>query len=280
MSTHNSLTAKWDITDTESKVVGSEYGVAVLTEDEVKYAKDELLDKELLSKFRQQDKFYSDPIYNNQLYSLHSFIPTKGAKPDEHGVFGFMKCRGTFFTQEEADQRAEWIIRNVDSYHTIQTSYTGKPFPICADTKKYVQDTNAVDIRKKATETISQDIKHKRYEEKRTMQEIKEKEKKLLESTGEDFKEDPEDVYTTLMVKKANLVWTYVETRDKMKQMRENIIKTRKEIDDMDKEDSSLKEQYYERYMQARKESGLSEEVTNDNFMKFLVSDKEADLDF
>lgn len=280
MSTHNSLTAKWDITDTESKVVGSEYGVAVLTEDEVKYAKEELLDKELLSKFRQQDKFYSDPIYNNQLYSLHSFIPTKGAKPDEHGVFGFMKCRGTFFTQEEADQRAEWIIRNVDSYHTIQTSYTGKPFPICADTKKYVQDTNAVDIRKKATETISQDIKDKRYEEKRTMQEIKEKEKKLLESTGEDFKEDIEDVYTTLMVKKANLIWTYVETRDKMKQMRENIIKTRKEINDMDKEDSSLKEQYYERYMQARKESGLSEEVTNDNFMKFLVSDKEADLDF
>lgn len=280
MSTHNSLTAKWDITDPESRVVGSEYGVAELTEEEVKAAKEELQDKGMLEKFRQQDKFYSDPIYNNQIYSLHSFIPTKGAKPDEHGVFGFMKCRGTFFTQEEADQRAEWIIRNVDSYHKIQTSYTGKPFPVCADTKKYVRDTNAVDIRKKATETISQDIKEKRLEEKRTMKEIKEREKNLLENTGEDFKEDPEDMYTTLMVKKANLVWTYVETRNKMEQMKMNIIKVRKEIAEMDEEDPSLKEQYFDRYMEARKESGLSEEVTQDNFMKFLVSDKEANLDF
>jgi len=281
MSKHCSLTAQWDITDPESKVVGSEeYGVADLTEAEVKAAKEELQDKGMITKFKQQDKMYSDPIYNNQIYCLTSFIPTKGATPDEQGVFGFMKVRGCFFTQEEADQRAEYIIRNVDSYHRIQTAYTGKPFPICADTKKYVKDTNAVDIRKKATETISEDIKQKRLDEKREIDDIKEREKKLLDSTGEDYKEPPEDAYTTLMVKKANLVWNYTELRDKMQKIKENIIKVRKEIADMDEENPKYKEDYFERYMNARKHAGLSVETSQENFMKYLVSDKEAELDF
>jgi hypothetical protein len=281
MSTHHSLSAKWDIEE-DSKVVGSEYGVAELTEEEVKHAKEELIDDGMIQKFRRQDKFYADPIYNNQIYCLTSFVPTKGAQPDEHGVFGFMKVRGTFFTQDEANQRAEWIIRNVDSYHKIQTAYTGKPFPVCADTRKYVKETATVEIRKKASETISEDIKTKREEEKREVQDIKDREKKLLESTGEDAKEEPHDHYTTLQVKKANLVWTYIETRKKMEQMKENILKARKEIAEMDAEDPAYQEEYYERYMRARKEAGLPTDIdpNENNFIKYMAKDAEEELGF
>ena len=87
----------------------------------------------------------------------------------------------------EANQRAEWLIRNVDSYHTIHTSYSGRPFPLCSDTRKFVKETNEVDIRKKTVETISEEIKSKKEEEKRNVQDIKEREKRLLEESKEDF---------------------------------------------------------------------------------------------
>jgi len=278
--THNSLTALWDVEQPDSIVVGSNYGVAELTEDEVKHAKEELIDHGMLSKFRQQDKFYSDPIHNSQVYCLHSFVPTKGAKPDDHGVFGFMKCRGTFFNQGEADDRAEWIIRNVDSYHKIHTSYVGRPFPVCADTTKYVADTNSVDIRKKATETISQDIRAKKEEERAEIVDMKQREKRLLEENKEDFKEEPIEVYTRMQVKRANLVWTYISTQKKMAEMKESILKTRKEIAEMDAESDAYKEEYMEKYKQARREAGLPEEATEDNFIQYMAKDCEEELGF
>lgn len=282
MSTHNSLTAQWDIKE-DSVVVGSQYGASsTLSENEVKLAKEELLDDELISKFKKQEKYYADPLYNNQTYCLHSFVPTAGATPDKEGVYGFMKCRGTFFSQEESDTRAEWLIRNVDSYHAIQTAYVGRPFPVCKDSRKYTKETNSVDIRKKAVDTVSKDLKSKREEEQRDIKDIKEREKHLIESTGEDAKEDPQDQYTTLQVKRANLVWTYVETRKKMDQMKESILKTRREIAEMDKEDSSYRDDYYEHYMKARREAGLptDPDPSENNFIKYMAMDAEEELGF
>ena len=40
-----------------------------------------------------------------------------------------IKVRGSYETEDEADARAETLIRTVDSYHKIFTAFVGKPFP-------------------------------------------------------------------------------------------------------------------------------------------------------
>lgn len=272
-----SLTAPWDKKNT--KVEQASRG-SVLTDEQVNTALNVLYDTGITDKFPKVDRMYADPIYNNQQYCIHSFVPAKGATPDDHGVFGFMKCRGSFHSIEEANERAEFLIRNVDSYHPIQTGYSGRPFPVCVDTKKFVQETHEVDIRKKAVDTISEDIKQKRIQEKKEMEEIKEREKKLLETTGDDYEPEPMEKYTTLHVKKANLVYTYIKTKEKLEEMKSHIQKAYKEIREMDEESSEYKKQYYDKYKSARKQAGLPEEEVGDNFMKYMCEDVELDFEY
>lgn len=251
-----------------------------LTESEMNQAMNYLYETDITDKFPRIEKLHADPIYLEQRYCLHSFIPSSGAFPDEDGLFGFMKCRGTFHNIEEANNRAEWIIRNCDSYHPIQTGYVGRPFPICTNTKKYVSETHEVDIRKKAVEVISEDIKQKRLKEKQEIDDIKEREKRLLDESKEDFVEDPLDAYITLQVKKANLVFTYVKTQEKLDEIRENIKKSYKQIREMDKENHTFREQYFERYRSARAEVGMPTENSEENFIKYMVEDAELDFEY
>ena len=68
-------------------------------------------------KFPRVERTYADPILPMQYIGLISFTPAKGATPNENGVFGFAKLRGNFSSEIEANERAEFIIRNVDSHH-------------------------------------------------------------------------------------------------------------------------------------------------------------------
>jgi len=268
---NTSLTAPWDRSEP-------------LTNAQTALAIQENLVTGITDKFPKVDRLYADPLYNNQMYCLHSFIPSKGATPDDKGVFGFMKCRGSFHSLDEANQRAEFIIRNVDSYHEIQTGYAGRPFPVCFDTKKFVQETKEIDIRKKATETISEDMKQKRLDEKKDIEEIKEREKRLLADSDaaqkDELKQDPADEYTTLHVKKANLVFTYLETQKKMEQMKASIRSTYASIREMDAEDSELAGMYYKKYMDARREAHIPDDVSADNWMKYLCEDAPLDFEY
>ena len=87
-----------------------------LTEDQVDSAMKALNDTSFVDKFPKIERQYADPAIPLQVYSLVSFVPSKGATPDKDGVFGFAKCRGNYASQPEANERAEYIIRNVDSY--------------------------------------------------------------------------------------------------------------------------------------------------------------------
>lgn len=259
----DSLTAKHDLTENPAPLPPAPLSELMLKDTEL---------------FDRRDTAYADPIYLNQSYCLHSFIPAKGATPDQTGIFGFMKCRGSCQNIEEAEQRSEWLIRNIDSYHAIQTSYAGRPFPVCVDTKKYVQESKEVDIKKQVTKAVSEDIRQKRDQEKNTVKEIHEREKKLLEETSPEYKMDPIEAYTTLRVKKANLVWTLVQNSEKLKEIKQSIIKAREEIDEMDKENGEYQKEFYEKYLAARRQVGLPDrENSEENFIKYMVEDISLD---
>lgn len=259
-----------------------EQGARKLTESEVSEAMKELNKTSFVEKFPHVDRTYADPPVTMQNIGLISFTPAKGATPNEKGVYGFAKLRGNFATQMEADQRAEFLIRNVDSYHKVYHTYVGRPFPITSSSE-YSAETSEVDIRKETTKTVSSHIKQQKDEEQKEVREMKEREEQLLKESKQaredngtrEINVDPYENYITLSVKKAQLSWTFLEHLKKIKEVRDIIIKTREEITKLDKEYPDFRDKYFEKYMQARKNAGLDTNVREeqDNFIMYMVEE-------
>lgn len=229
--------------------------------------------------FTQVDRYYADPPLLNQKVTLVSFVPAKGATPDKDNIYGMMKVRGTFATEEEANQRAEFLIRNVDSYHEIFHALVGRPFPVTT-ADHFASSIKSIDIRKKTTELISEDILSKKRQEKMEMEDIQDREKKLLEESKraqEGLPIDPFDEYITENVKRAQLVWTFHETRKKMLQMRSTFEKATVRIRELDQLHPDFVNQYEQKYMEARRASGIADD--NDSFIKYLGLDLLTDIE-
>ena len=259
-----------------------EQGAPSLTDKEVVEAMKDLNNTNFVKKFPSVDRTYADPPIPMQNIALFSFTPAKGAIPNENGVFGFGKVRGSYSTPVEADQRAEFLIRNVDSYHQLYHLYVGRPFPITSSSK-YSAETSEIDIRKETTKAISENIKEEKFKEQQTVKEMKEREEAMLAESEKAKRDDgtsipdvdPYEEYITLSVKKAQLSWTFLEHLKKLEEVRGIIINTRKTLSKIDSEYPDFKGKYFEKYMEARKRSGLDEKVRDvqDNFMKYMVED-------
>ena len=273
MSQENSLTTPED-RDRENGW-RPESGKPPLSEEEMSVAMTALNDVSFVAKFAKVDRVYSDPSIPMQNISLFSFTPAKGATPNANGVFGFGKIRGTYNLPQEAEERAEYIIRNVDSTHQVFHTYTGRPFPITTSSK-YSAETSDVDIRKEMTSATSSNVKERRKTDEQTMREVKEREEALIaESKMDPDDADPYDEYITLKVKKAQLTWTYFEHKKKMEEILPIIAKTKERLVELDDSNSEFSEKYLEKYMDARKASGLTDEKAKENFLQFLVDDIE-----
>jgi hypothetical protein len=262
-----------------------EQGVRELTNTEVTSAMDELNNTLFTDKFPRADKVYADPAIQLQNIGLISFTPAKGAVPNEKGIYGFAKLRGNYSTQVEADQRAEYLIRNADSYHQIYHTYVGRPFPITFSSQ-YSADTTEIDIRKEMTGSISSNIKKMKEADKKDIDDIKNRQEKLLNESkvaqtdngsGEPSEQDPYEDYITQNVKRAQLSWLFSEHLQKLNDVRDIILKTRDKIKKYDIEHPEFSDNYFDKYMEARKQSGISMDKTNDNnsnnFLRFMVED-------
>jgi hypothetical protein len=273
--TENSLTAPLDRNPDRSYIPNQ--GYRSLTEDEVSLAMKENNNNSIIKKFLSVERKYCDPVEPLQRIGLVSFVPAKGAIPDSQGIYGFAKLRGNFQNDVEASEKAEFLIRNVDSYQQIYHAYVGRPFPLTVSSK-FSGDLNEIDLKKSMVDSVSNNIKVKKNEEQKQIKEIEEREKMLKEDVAKD-EADPIDTYTTLKVKKAQVTWTYIETKKKLDEMKDIIIKTSNEIKDMDNENKEFSDLYFKKYCEARKESGLNLATNQENFMKFLVEDSDLSFD-
>jgi len=232
-----------------------------------------------IANYPRLERMYADPKQIGQRFSLVSFIPSTKATPDKDGIYGMIKVRGTFATEDEANVRAEFLIKNVDSYHKIYHVLTGRPFPATASSK-FSHVTTEIDIRNKIKNIVSADIKQQKDEENKVINEIKDREAKLLEESRKNKNQEPTDPledYTTQKVKFAQLVWTYNETQKKLAKYRKIIIKTRDTVNETETKYPDFKEKYMEKYMKAREDAGLTEDGEN-SFMKYLCEDIELDF--
>lgn len=248
----------------------------VLTEDEVAAAMQENIVDAAVMRFPAVEKTFADPPIPNQTICLHSFVPAKGATPDKDGVYGMIKFRGGFASMEEAVDRAEYLIRNNDSYHKIYFSYTGKPFPATAD-DRYIEKVGVVDIKEKTKQVISEDVKSKREEEKAAYDYLVAREKSLLDSTKEDA-EDPIDEYITIRVKRANQIFHFLDMMRKVNGLKENILKARRDLKDLEDLHPDIKDQWLPRYKEAL--DGLKLDLQNENWMKYLDNEPVEEMGF
>lgn len=246
-----------------------------LTDQQVKDAMSELNITSFVERFPEVERRFADPSIDLQKIGLISFVPAKGATPNDQGVYGFAKLRGNFATELEANEQAERLIRNVDSYHQIYHTYVGRPFPLTTSSD-YSKEVNRVDLQKEMASSISDDVRKKREKEQKEIEEIKNREKELMEDVKK-TEENRDDHYTTLRVKKAQLTWTYIETEKKLQQMAGLIARARHEVEELDKVYPELKETYYKKYMDARRNAGLSNDKVDNakNFIKYMVEDVE-----
>ena len=229
-----------------------------------------------IKSFPEVERRYTDPPVDLQKIGLFSFVPARGATPNPQGVYGFAKLRGNFASEVEADERAENLVRTVDSYHQIYHTYVGRPFPLTTSSE-FSKEVARIDMKKELSSAYSDDVKKKRDKEQKEVEEIKQREQELLDDVKKNQEDDSNrhDYYTTLRVKKAQLLWTYIETEKKLNQMCSLIAKARREIEELDEKDPELNKCYYQRYVDSRKQAGLpvDRESTDQSFMRFLVED-------
>jgi len=245
-----------------------------LTPQQVSDAFDTLVVNSYVRNFPSTEKYSTDPIHNDQKYFVWSFVPSPGAKPDERGLFGMAKFRGAFATTEECDERSIFLIKNVDSYHEYLYGFVGKPFPVTVNTK-YVKEEKIIDVKNDQIRIIGDYVAEKREKEKKDISDIKDREKELLEET-----EKPVDLnqkYITLRVKKAHLTQAIEDAEKKLIKMKKTLRTTYGEIDELDASNPEFKEDYIERYKQARAEVGIVNDVDN-NFIKYIGDESRMDL--
>lgn len=254
-----------------------------LTEIELQNATKTLINKNMLQ-FPRQVKAINDPVILNQEYGLISFTPAHDVQPNKNGVYGVFKLRGNFATLDESQAYAEKLIRNHDSYNEIHTVRVGQCIPL-SKKAELVEEVDVIDLNKEVESIVSKDVKEKRQKEKQEMKTIQEREKQLLKENTEilsgDYAEDPLDQYIMLKVKKAQLMWTLVETRKRMEnEIIPSIRKAKKDLQDMDEKYPEFDKQYYERYVSARESVGIKDQdkLNYSYFMKYLLDDEDVDL--
>ncbi len=250
-----------------------------LSPEQTKAALSQLYSNELVE-YPRVERTYADPPIANQTFVLVSFAPSQGATPDDDGCYGCLKVRGVYGRLDEADERAEYIVKNVDSLQSILTAFVGRPFPLIkCDGEKYGAVLRNIEVKKKTEKVMDADAKEKRYEEHREIADIKKREENLKQDVQRDKEDIPEgELYTTMRVKRSQLIFTFIENARKMEQLQALIRTTDREIREMDDSNPEYKKEYMDRYMAARKESGFKDdEGPTEGFMKYLGDDNDIE---
>jgi hypothetical protein len=234
----------------------------VLAGEEAKEAVTAQRNKTFLNlKYPRVQRFRVDPSPNQQnTYCLHSFTPSQGATPDKDGCFGVLKFRGAFATVEEADSWAEHLIRNVDSLHEIHVGYVGREFPLTLE-PQYFNETHEVDMKKKTDDVERAHAKNVREKEQQDMEDIKRRERELLDSSKknpDEFKTSL-DHYIALKVKCANILHVRDDTLKKLETMENTRLEAMKELAELEEQAPEFKDQFLAKFKSTLEEVGIKD---------------------
>lgn len=243
--------------------------VSPLTQEECKNAGDALVNTK---PFRSVNRKLYDPIKPGEpRFALFSFAKATGAQPDKDGFLGVAKIRGVFHTEQEAADRAEEIIRDVDSTNSIFTAYCGAPFPLVV--KGCAQELSEIDISNKVDKIISDNVRAKRKADEKEMKDIEARSKALVNDDGTIVKEDedPEEMYVQQRVKLAHLRYAIKEHAAKAKECMELEKSVKAHLKEAMAANPEYEEGFVKRYQAGRRKANVPESTDFGGFMKYFL---------
>lgn len=249
----------------------------------------------------------------HQNYGIFAFVPSQNAKPDSDGIYGMIKLGGNYEQVIDAEARMEKIIKEEDSFNRLRCVRVGQPTLLTVDSRWNLEgedDCNEIDLRQSAPDGPRADgaklseaadrltreqLKEARKADKKQMKEIRDRAQKLQESV-DDLADDPLEQYVTLRGKHAQLIWTYLRTREQQEKAKEAILNARQEISEREtqwevarqarieagtateEDETPLLELMRARFTAARESAGIPE--NDDSFIKYINQDGEEELGF
>lgn len=219
--------------------------------------------------YRRINRKFVDPGETGQpRFALFSYVPSAGSRPDEDGTYGVFKIRGAYDTVPEATNRCEQLIRNIDSNRSIFICRVGVPYPIVAE--GFALDVKKFDVEQKVEQCLADDDDEKRAHTERVKRELEERKAKLLDDVDDKKPTDAKSEYITKRLKLAQL-------QEHLCKLRAEVTKCRKEkratiafLRARQTEDESHEREYFERYMEARREAHIPEDTDGTGFMPYM----------
>jgi len=212
-----------------------------------------------MNKFLNDIKISLKPEHKKQLDALQSRSQV---------IKGVGKIRGAYLTQQEAESRAEEIVRDVDSTNSVFTCIMGTPFPLV--TEGMADEVDLIDLQNQTEHTIAQNVRNQRQKDQKEMDEIKMREKELMSNVEKDPNADDQDNYITQRVKLAHLRYSIEQHVKKRAECVENEKKCVQWLLDMKTRCPQFEEKYMEKYMAGRKAAHIPDDHIPEGFMKFM----------
>lgn len=262
-----------------------------LSKEEAQVAKDELVKG--VNAFPRVNRRFVDPLRAGEpKFALFSYIDKPDAdmisfldeikdslKPEHKKrlaelnarpqlVKGVGKIRGAYLTQREADQRAEEIVRDIDSTNSVFTCIVGVPFPLV--TEGMSEEVSEIDLQNQTEHAIAQNVRRQRQKEQKEMEDIKRREEELLRNAEKDPNADDEENYITQRVKLAHLRYSIDQHVKKHAECVENEKKVVEWLVDMKNRNPKFEKTYMEKYMAGRKAAHIPDGHRPEGFMQYM----------
>jgi hypothetical protein len=213
--------------------------------------------QELIVKFPRVERLPKDPELSRQNWALFSF---KFLPKPVNGVYGFLKPRGVF---EHEDGRSGWeahaenIIRSVDSKHRIWPYRVGEWMPITVN-EDFAVETLEVGQQDELKKIYNQQESNEQKDAKQNVREIKDREKKLREDTGNrETDRTTLDYYAQKIMMLEQLETWLDEMRKRKRQMIKALKDGETEIKELEEANPQYRDQVADKIREIREEIGL-----------------------
>jgi hypothetical protein len=177
----------------------------------------------------------------------------KNGKP----VYGFVKLRGNWTDQSQAENHSMKIIQEMDSKFPVRIGPVGTWLPITEESG-FNKETKELDL-ENMDEYKKEAMRERREEEVRIKRELREKEDEVKH--GGDIYDDPLslDFYTMKRVTDQRLREMLDIKRKGLISLENKIVITQKILKRLEKEKPEYREQWIDRYNEKRREGGITD---------------------
>lgn len=217
--------------------------------------------KELVVRFPKVERLPVDPPVAGQNYGLFSF---KFLPKPVNGVYGFLKFRGAFATQQEWESHAKNIIRTVDSKHHLWPYQQGRWMPITTN-EEFAQETLEVSQQEELSNIYNQRETDEQKQQAAKVREIKSRERKLMEEARrKELDKSTLDYYAQQVMKVQQLESWLEQMRKRKRDMLKALQAGNEEIKRIDGEHPEYADQVDEKIKQIKRDVGLDEDTPID----------------